>query len=281
MTEERRPAVAGEFYAGTESELREQLAECFEHDLGPGPVDSAEQTAPADVTLTVSPHAGFPFSGPVAANGYAALGATDPSAVIVLGPNHRGMGADAAVAPHDRWRTPIGAVEIDDGLAEAIVDDSALATFDESTHAGEHAIEVQLPFLQYCLEDVSIVPICLTRLGYDRARQLGETLANVVEDAEEVAIVSSTDLTHYETHDVAVDADERVRDAIEAVDTGEIASAMDSGHSMCGPWSTVAGLTATSALGGEQGRILQYATSGQTGGNRGRVVGYCSAVVPG
>jgi|GEM_PF-157085 len=295
----RPPSVAGQFYADSAAALRDQLAECFAHGIGPGPleggagegeeataesVDGDERThepeAPTPPTALVSPHAGYPFSGPVAAHGYAAVHDADVDTVVVLGPNHGGRGDPAAVAQHEAWRTPLGTLPVDGDLAAVLVEDSALATFDDRTHAGEHSIEVQLPFLQYVEVDAPVLPVCLTRLDADRARQLGRDLACAIERTDtDALLVASTDLTHYEPHDRAVAADEPVAEAIAALDDEAVASARREGHSMCGPWATVATLTAARELGASEGELLQYATSGQTGGRRDDVVGYCSVAL--
>ncbi|MEF8784218.1 MAG: AmmeMemoRadiSam system protein B [Haloarculaceae archaeon] len=273
----RPPAVAGQFYAGDESGLHEQIENCFRHEYGPGRL---EGLGGRKVTAVVSPHAGYPYSGPVAAHGYGVLASgPTPGSVVVLGPNHQGVGPDVAVSPHNHWRTPLGTAPVDGKLASAVVEESPVATFDERTHAGEHSLEVQIPFLQYCLEDVSVVPICLTRPGQDRARQFGSDLAAVIDRCgRDVAVVASTDLTHYEGHEAAVAADEPVTEAIRRLDTDAVSEAVRGGHTMCGPWATVATLTAAKHLGVAGGDLLQYATSGETAGRRDRVVGYCSAV---
>lgn len=276
---ERSPAVAGQFYAKSEADLRDQIANCFRHEYGPGALGETNIGVDEPVLL-VSPHAGYLFSGPVAANGFAALAEnTGPETVVVFGPNHDGIGAQAAVSPHERWRTPLGTVPIDVELASKITEISDVATFDRRTHVREHSIEVQLPFLQYCLDEVMVVPICLTRPGQDLSEKLGTEVATAISEIDrDVAVLSSTDLTHHEPHQSAVTADEPVVDAIEARDTDAIADLVAGGHSMCGPWSTIAGLTAAIELGACDGTVLRYATSGQTGGSRQRVVGYCSVV---
>lgn len=276
---QRQPAVAGRFYAGTAPELREQLASCFRDDHGPGPLDGGPDVS--GVTALVSPHAGYPYSGPVAAHGFGALASAEsPETAVIVGPNHDGRGVPAAVAPHARWKTPLGPAEVDERLASAIVERSEVATVDERPHAGEHSIEVQLPFLQYVLDEVSVVPVCLTRPGPARAVTLGEDVVAAIErTGRDVVVVSSTDLTHYRDHRTAVTADEPILDAIDALDTDAIAGAVEDGHSMCGPWSTVVGLTAARELGAHGAELVRYATSGETAGGRERVVGYCSAVL--
>ena len=274
--EERPPAVAGQFYAGDEETLRDQLADCFAHEDGPGPVPDA---APVEhPRVVVAPHAGYPSSGPIAAHAYAAFAADQPDTVVVLGPNHEGGGAPAAVAAHDRWRTPLGTIPVDTGFAAALVGSGV--TFDARSHAGEHSIEVHLPFLQHCCADVRVVPVCLTQLGRERAMELGRTVATAVDASErDVAVVVSTDLTHDESHATAVEADEPVVDAIAALDPNAVADAVADGHTMCGPWATLAGIVAARELGVTTGTRLQYATSGETDGRQDSVVGYAAVAL--
>lgn len=275
----RSPAVAGGFYAGSADSLRDQLEWCFDHELGPG-TPRREPSGPTPIAI-VTPHAGYQFSGPIAAHSFARLAAGDEAeTVVILGPNHRKRGPAVSVASHDRWRTPLGSLPVDRGLASTIVERSTLATFDSRAHREEHSIEVQLPLLQYVLADVSIVPVCLALSDESPAERLGETIAASIAAVDRpTSIAISTDLTHYSDHETAVDADEPIVDAIRSLDSGAIADAARSGHTMCGPWATVAGLVAARRLGADEGERLQYATSGQTGGEPERVVGYCAAAV--
>lgn len=275
----RPPTVAGEFYAGEEDALREQIESSIHHDHGPGTVEVVSESEPA--RTVVSPHAGLPYSGPVAAHGYAALSAgSTPDTVVILGPNHDGVGPSAALSSHEAWRTPLGTVPVDETVTDALVAESDLVTVDDDAHRREHSIEVQIPFLQYLLDSVSVVPVCLNRIGQENAERLGHDIASVVEGSDrEVTVVSSTDLTHHLPHERAVSADEPIREAIRELDTDAIADAVADGHSMCGPWATVAGLTAAAERGATDATLLAYATSGETAGPESRVVGYCSAIV--
>lgn len=276
----REPAVAGEFYAGDTDALEAQLRDSFTHEVGPGPLVEHDADPPRPLAL-VAPHAGYPYSGPVAAHAYATLARPDtPETAVVFGPNHRRVGDPVAVAPHDRWRTPLGEVRIDRELATAVVASHEEATFDPVAHEGEHSIEVQVPFLQHVLSDVSILPICLGGLDHDGAERLGTALADAIDRTDrDTVVVASTDLTHYQPHESAVEADRPVREAIERLDTEAIARLSAGGHSMCGPWSTVATLRSARELGGESGDVLAYATSGDTAGSPARVVGYCAGAV--
>jgi len=146
----RKPVVAGAFYAGTEASLRRQIEECFEHALGPGALPAPAGRAEERVLGLVSPHAGYVYSGPVAAHGFFSLASQrKPQTVVILGPNHSGLGADVAVSREDRWQTPLGQVELDAELGQSIITASQVAQWDDLAHSREHSIEVQVPFLQY------------------------------------------------------------------------------------------------------------------------------------
>lgn len=276
----RDPCVAGRFYPANADGLRERIESCFLDEYGPGSPQDIEVAGPGPPIALLCPHAAYAFSGPIAAHSFAAFTQTDPpETVVIIGPNHRGVGVEVAVAPHEVWRTPLGGLSVDLDLANTLVAESDLATFDTKTHTGEHALEVQLPFLQYCLGQVSIVPIAVTRPGPTESVRLGEELAAAVRaTGRDATVLVSTDLTHYEDHESAVAADEGLVEAIARLDTETIVQAVRNQHSMCGPWSTVAGLTAARELGASPGQRVEYATSGQIMGDRKRVVGYMAAV---
>ncbi|CCQ32403.1 candidate gene for the hypothesized phosphomevalonate decarboxylase; COG1355, predicted dioxygenase [Halorhabdus tiamatea SARL4B] len=275
MDSARQPAVAGRFYVRNEAPLREQVEGMFTHAVGPGSVPTATAGSP-EIAGLVAPHAGLPFSGPVAAHSYAALAESGtPETVVILGPNHTGVGAAVAVPGDDEWRTPLGSVQIDADLREQIVD-STDATVDDRAHASEHAAEVQLPFLQYLYDDLAVLPISLRRQDADVSRQLGEALAAHTD--EETVVIASSDFTHYEPHDVAIERDELALDRIEANDpAGLIETVEREGLSVCGYGAIAAMLWAN----GEDSQVdvFAHATSGDTAGSRDDVVGYASVAV--
>jgi len=275
MASVRRPAVAGRFYAGDEPSLREQVEAMFSHTIGPGSVPTTRTGSP-DITGLVAPHAGLPFSGPVAAHSYAALAESGtPETVVIVGPNHTGVGGTVAIPSDDEWRTPFGAIRIDADLRERIVDET-VATVDDRAHASEHAAEVQLPFLQYLYDDLAVVPISLRRQDGEVSRQLGEALATHADT--ETIVIASSDFTHYEPHDVAIERDELALDRIQANDpAGLIETVEREGLSVCGYGAIAAMLWAS----GEDAEtdILAHATSGDTAGGRDDVVGYAAVAV--
>ena len=277
MTSARQPAVAGRFYAGDEPSLREQVEAMFTHEVGPGSVPTTADGSP-EIAGLVAPHAGLPFSGPVAAHSYAALADSGtPETIVIVGPNHTGVGAAVAVPGDDEWRTPLGAVPIDDDLREKIVEETDV-TVDDRAHASEHAAEVQLPFLQYLYDDLAVLPISLRRQDAEVSRELGDALATHADT--ETVVIASSDFTHYEPHGVAIERDKLALDRIRANDpAGLIETVEREGLSVCGYGAIAAMLWAS----GEDAEVdlLAHATSGDTAGGRDDVVGYASVAVRG
>lgn len=283
MTDVRDPAVAGRFYAGAVDDLREQLETCFGHDRGPGSVPEPVVDGPRDLFAVVSPHAGYPFSGPIAAHGFAAMARDGrPETVVLLGPAHRGAGATVSVAPHDAWATPLGTVRIDRDLRAAIVDRSSAIEPDPIAHRGEHSLEVQLPFLQYCFADApEIVPLCYDRQDERTCRSVADAVVGALEaTGRDALLVASTDLTHHEPHDVAVERDERLLEAILDHEPGTLLERVrEEGHTACGPGPVATALFAAADRDATAVERYAYATSGETAGRRDEVVGYCSVGV--
>lgn len=279
---DRSPAVAGRFYERDTEALREQVRSTFTHRLGPGGVPTPSDGERA-ITGLVSPHAGLPYSGPVAAHGVGAVAkGARPDVLVLVGPNHTGRGDPVAVSAADRWRTPLGTVPVHDGLRSELVGRSAYASVDERAHRNEHSLEVQLPFFQFLYDrPPSIVPVVMGRQSRETVDDLASAIATVVESVEtSVLLVASTDLTHYEPQAVAESNDRLVIDRIEDLDAAGLLDVVErESISMCGYGPTAAILQASKSLGARSGRRLQYATSGDVTGSTGEVVGYCSATV--
>ncbi len=281
MTVERSPAVAGQFYPADPDQLKETIEECFKHELGPGDVPEVS-SSPCEVPGAVVPHAGYQYSGPVAAHTYKTLAeAGTPETVVILGPNHTGMGTAVATMTSGRWKTPLGAVEIDSEFARELVEECGVVDDDLEAHVQEHSIEVQLPFLEYLYGDeFKFVPVCMAMHDLKTARELGEAIAKVAEDLDRnVVVLASTDLTHYEPHDVAQEKDEKVIEKIVELDEQAMVEVVERHNvSMCGVGPTAATIVAVKELGAERGELLKYATSGDVTGDRSQVVGYAAVV---
>ncbi|HHQ49452.1 MAG TPA: AmmeMemoRadiSam system protein B [Acidobacteria bacterium] len=265
----REPAVAGMFYPGTPEALERDLTRYIVPDPAPHPLLGC-----------IAPHAGYMYSGPVAGRLYGHL--EIPERVIVLGPNHTGIGEAIAVAPHRAWKTPLGEEPVDVELAGLLVEELPGADFDASAHWREHSLEVQIPFLLARNPAVRIVPIVLGFLPLEECLELGATLARVIRrTGEPVGIVASSDMTHYEPDAVARQRDRLAIEAALGLDPSTLYTEVRRhGITMCGVVPATVMLAAVRELGAESAHLVDYATSGDTGGDRSSVVGYAGICVP-
>jgi MEMO1 family protein len=264
----RRPAVAGRFYPGDRDTL---LGEVRTY-LSP-----AEKTASA--IGCVVPHAGYIYSGHVAGALFARLNI--PQRCIVLCPNHTGMGQPLAIMSRGAWETPLGNVPIDSSLADALKQRFPSLTEDADAHRAEHAVEVELPFLQAKSLNFSFVPVALGTGKFDVLESLGQAIADVAKDeAEPVLIIASSDMNHYENDKITRMKDHKAIEKILALDArGLFDVVMNEDISMCGFGPTVAMLTAAKRVGATAAELIKYATSGDISGDREMVVGYAGIVV--
>ncbi|MFC1999570.1 AmmeMemoRadiSam system protein B [Chloroflexota bacterium] len=277
----RKPAVAGSWYAGSADSLRRQIEGCFLHPLGPGALPGEPGEKERNIMGLVSPHAGYAFSGPVAAHGFLQLAKEcKPETIVILGPNHTGLGAYVAVSAEDTWRTPLGDVELDNEVGEAIVAASRWAEWDDLAHKNEHSIELQLPFLQYTYGfGFKVVLVAMMRQNLDVSQELGGAIARALRDKNGI-IIASSDFTHHEPHDSASKKDHLALEAIIDLHPERLAEVVDNYRiSTCGPGPVIAMLTACRQLGAKTARLLRYADSGDITGDYHRVVGYASVSV--
>ncbi len=265
----RKPAVAGRFYPGDENSLRKKIEECFDHEIGPGDMPSTDVES-KDVKGFVCPHAGYPYSGPVAAHSYKTLVESGiPETVIFLGPSHQGMGTGIAVSDED-YETPLGIVETDQEMVEAISGD--IIQVDNVAHAREHSIEVQMPFLQYFSDSFKAVPICFNKQDLRTSKKVGKILNDAVE-GEDSVIIASTDFSHYVLEETAKEKDKKAIDKILENDPEGLYETVEKEHiSMCGYGPVVSMMIGS---GGTEGELLKYATSGDVTPQK-EVVGYGS-----
>lgn len=282
----RPPAVAGMFYAGNASDLRQEIQACFLSPLGPGRLPEPDSDGKHALRGLMCPHAGYHYSGSAAAHAFARLAEDGaPETVILLGPNHRAIGAPIAIAARGAFKTPLGEVPIDTAIAETILAQAPVVREDANAHLPEHSLEVQLPFLQTVAPNARIVPILFGRVFYDREavhqlREVAETLASLVNDpAPHRLLLASTDLMHYVPRDEAYRMDELALQAVREVD-GEKLLEVVFRHdiSMCGVMPTATMLFALRKLGITRGEVLCHYTSGDVpGGDTRHVVGYAAA----
>lgn len=289
MSGVRRPAVAGQFYEGTREGLIRSIEECFHHPLGPGAVPEVDEQGGGAVTAVVSPHAGYMFSGPAAAHGFAALAREGvPEVVVIVGPSHRQAARRAAVSEADAWATPLGEAPVAREMASELAGRSALVEADESAHAPEHSLEVQVPFLQFLYGErmPPICPVCVRshpmwnlEQVIEDAESVGKTLAEVV-GRRRAVLIASTDFSHQVPQQVAERQDRLALDAIAALDPERLLRTVAQHDiSMCGPVPVAIALAFSLARGPHEAELLRYYTSGDVIGDRGAVVGYASVAI--
>jgi AmmeMemoRadiSam system protein B len=265
----RTPAVAGRFYPGRAEELLREVREYT------APVETGRIAAIG----CVAPHAGYHYSGGVAGAVYSHLEIPEHS--VILCPNHTGKGRPLAVMANTTWQTPLGAVAADAELGDRLLRRFPALQEDSAAHRGEHAIEVQLPFLQARRRDLNIVPIVIGTSNFDMLRGLGEALADVIGEGEEkVLIIASSDMNHYESDAVTRVKDHKAIERVLALDgPGLWQVVMNEDISMCGFGPTIVMLTAAKLLGATSATLVKYATSGDVSGDYESVVGYAGIIV--
>jgi len=264
----RRPVVAGSFYAGTRERLQRQLGEL-------SPTGGARSEALAAIV----PHAGYVYSGQVAARVYARI--APPDTWVICGPNHSGAGARASILTSGEWETPLGRMAIDDDLGRAILARSSVLQEDPVAHAREHAIEVQLPFMQRDAPRSRFVPIALFSHEYAVCRDVGLAAAAAIQETgRRVVLVASTDMSHYVSRAVATARDRQALDAILALDPEGLHRVVSrEGISMCGFHATTAVLVAANALGATTAELVAYTDSGAVTGDTAEVVAYAGITI--
>ncbi|MCX8151144.1 MAG: AmmeMemoRadiSam system protein B [Candidatus Bathyarchaeota archaeon] len=276
----RRPAVAGMFYEWDADALKLQVESCFLHPFGPKKLPKVNPAGPREILGMVCPHAGYVYSGSVAATAYFSLAVDGkPDTVVVLGPNHTGYGSALAIVKEGFWRTPFGNVEIDSVVAEALLQQTSILDVDEIAHRQEHSIEVQLPFLQYLYGDTfKFVPICFLMQDLESAKEIGKALATTLQKRNAVVIASS-DFTHYESQKEVERKDSDALKAVAALDVHKFYSVLENENiSACGYAPIGALITYAKASGSQSAEILSHKTSGDITGDKSSVVGYAAAL---
>ncbi len=270
----RSPAVAGRFYPGRAEELLRAVRK----------YSSSAETARISAIGCVAPHAGYIYSGSVAGAVYSRL--EIPKRCVILCPNHTGKGRALAVMTNTTWQTPLGEVAADADLGARLLRRYPALEEDSAAHRGEHAIEVQLPFLQALQPELKIVPIVIGTSDFYLLRGLGEALADVIaalqekNGAEKVLIIASSDMNHYESDAITRVKDHKAIERVLAMDArGLWEVVMSEDISMCGFGPTTVMLTAAKLLGGTSATLVKYATSGDVSGDYEAVVGYAGIIV--
>ena len=264
----RKPVVAGQFYPLSAIKLRAMIESMVDKDA-----DKAE------VVGAVSPHAGYIYSGTVAARVISRIKVK--GTFVILGPNHTGYGSTFSIMTHGNWQTPLGEAAIDSELANKILIQSKYLKEDRLAHQYEHSIEVQIPFLQYFNPDVKIVPIVLSHASGEVYKDIGRGIARAIREyGRNVVILASSDMTHYEPQASAQAKDDQAITAILDLNEDELLRRVsDSNISMCGLAPVTCLIAAARELGATETELVRYQTSGDTTGDYSSVVGYAGIIL--
>lgn len=270
----REPYVDGKFYPKDSVELVRMLDDFLSR--------VPERRKPAgDLVALVVPHAGYPYSGQVAAHAYRQIEGLSFDTVILIGPYHRAFFEGASVWKSGSWRTPLGDLEVDEDLAQAILEYHERFQFIPEAHGTEHSLEVQLPFLQRVLKNFKIVPIAISDPTLENCHLLAEAILKAMSDAQKrVLILASTDLSHYHADPVARQKDRLTLDLLEKKDAAALSKELHLETSeLCGSAATLTVLEIAHLMGDTDLQVLKYANSGDVTGEKDRVVGYAAAVL--
>jgi AmmeMemoRadiSam system protein B/AmmeMemoRadiSam system protein A len=272
----RQPGVAGSFYPADPKALAAMIDDMLAH-ASPPPINDP-------ILAVVAPHAGYPYSGPVAAYTYAALKGRKFSRVVVIAPSHYEAFDFTSVFDGDAYATPLGTVQIDKAFAKELANLSPTIRLSSQGHVAtpkgaEHALEVELPWLQRVIGDFQLVPVVMGDQSYESSRALGVALAKLVHGSDTM-ILASSDLSHYHPYDEAVKIDHKTLNALQAWDYFSMSQNFEMRvWEACGGAPIVAAMIAAERMGANQAVVLKYANSGDTTGDHSRVVGYSAVAL--
>jgi len=264
----RHSVIAGQWYPGAAPELRRTIEQFF------GNVPDVK--LPGEVIGLVSPHAGYVYSGQVAAYAYSQVRDQSFDPVVVISPVHRMYVGAYAMTSADAYRTPLGDVPLDQATVDAV--DTRLKVVRVPTD-NEHALEIQLPFLQVALGTFKLLPIMLGNQDWATCQRLADILQDVLADRNPL-LVASTDLSHFHQASRAEQLDQIVLDHITTFDPKGLSRALQNGEAeACGGGPVVTAMLTAQALGATGAKVLQYAHSGHITGDNTNVVGYAAGAI--
>jgi len=267
----REPAVAGMFYPGDRLTLDREVDALFKR--------VKVKKIKGEVCGLISPHAGYIYSGYTAANGYRLLEGMSVQTVVIIAPSHREYFRGISVFSGSAYSTPLGVLEVDDELRSELVRDGGVIQASLSGHREEHAIEVQLPFLQKVLSNFKILPIVMGDQRREFCIALGKRLGKILK-GKSALLVASSDLSHYYPYDIACKLDQVVINDLEEFGEERLLEDLDTQRAeACGGGPIVAMLIAAKELGADKVEVLHYCNSGDVTGDKAGVVGYLSAAV--
>ncbi len=267
----RKSAIAGSWYPGDPAVLRGTIQQFLQ-------VAPAGEAGGGDILGIVAPHAGYMYSGQVAAYAYRCAATNLYDSAIVVGPSHRLPFSGASVLSRGGYETPLGVLEVDEELAEAIIARSPLCQDLPRAHLQEHSIEIQLPFIQVVKPGLSFVPVVMGDQGRDTCLSLAEAIFHA-SAGKRVLVIGSSDLSHFHDLAKAASMDHIILNHLAAMDPDGLLKRLASGScEACGGGPMAVTMMAAKMFGASRGRVLHYADSGAISGDKCSVVGYAAAV---
>jgi hypothetical protein len=267
----RESVIAGSWYPGHPDILRKDIHRYLEK--------ASPVSVPGELRALIVPHAGYMYSGGVAAHAYRLLQDQSFDRVVIVAPSHRAYFKGASVYTLGGYRTPFGVVPLDREIVDALLEHSSLIQFVPEADAEEHSLEIQLPFLQVVLGDFRLTPIIVADQSYTFCEQLAQALCDICRDMN-VLLIASTDLSHFHSYGEARRLDQVVCDRVVSFDPQALSLDLQGGKcEACGAGPMMAVMLAARGLGADGAKLLQYANSGDVAGDRSRVVGYLAAAL--
>ena len=265
----RKSIASGSFYPADPDALKKQIDNFM---------DNAEPLDLQNIKAIISPHAGYIYSGQIAAYSFRQVAGIKYDSILIIAPSHAEYFDYASVYHGDAYETPLGPVKIDKNRANALAESSPLIQQSAYGHRDEHSLEVHLPFLQVIFgKDMSIVPVVIGNQSRENIEELGSIAGELFSD-DNILIIASTDLSHYHPYDTASGLDDKVSGLIGSFDTGGLMEEFTGGSAeMCGGGPVLAAMMISRAMGADSSKIIKYANSGDVSGDRSSVVGYLSA----
>ncbi len=264
----RESIAAGSFYSSNPVELRSQINEFL---------DNTELSDIENIKAIICPHAGYIYSGQVAAYSYRQIVGKKFDSVFLIAPSHSEYFDFISIYSGDAYRTPLGLVRVDKERSKILADNCNRIKLSVFGHRDEHSLEVQLPFLQVLFENIKIVPIVIGHQDNQNIKELGESIGNLFKN-EKILIIASTDLSHYHPYDIAVALDQKVKNLINDFDTEKLMTEfIRNTAEMCGGGPVISAMIASKILSANTSKILKYKNSGDVSGDRSAVVGYLAA----
>jgi len=267
----RESIAAGSFYPGSQGALRNKI----NNFLGSTELHPDIE----NIKSVICPHAGYIYSGQVAAHSYKQIAGKNFDSIFIIAPSHSEYFDFISIFNGDAFRTPFGLIYIDKERSEILAEKSSCVKLSETGHLNEHSLEVQLPFIQALFKDIKIVPIVMGQQDSENINELGSAIGENFKN-ENILIIASTDLSHYHSYGTAVTLDSRVTEFVGAYDIENLKEGfLNNTLEMCGGGPVISAMIASKIMGANKSRILDYKNSGDVTGDKSAVVGYMSAVI--